>query len=72
MKNNVGPVDRTLRIVLGLAIIVWGYMEQNWLGAIGLIPLLTGLIGWCPAYCPLKVSTVGKCCGGGKCSTDVK
>ena len=62
MTKNVGGVDRILRIVVGLALIaaaatgaigVWGY--------IGLVPLATGLMGWCPLYpliglstCPLK------------------
>ena len=51
MKKNVGGIDRTLRIVLGLVLIglaatgtvgLWGY--------IGIAPLLTGLLGWCPPY----------------------
>ncbi len=51
MSKNVGGIDRTLRIVIGLALIaaaatgtvgLWGY--------VGVLPLLTGLIGWCPPY----------------------
>lgn len=57
MTQNVGTVDRAIRIVLGLAIVVWGYSAQSWLGAIGLVPLATGLLGWCPAYLPLGLST---------------
>ncbi|MCA1906919.1 MAG: DUF2892 domain-containing protein [Magnetospirillum sp.] len=58
MTKNVGGIDRILRIVVGLALIalavtdtvgVWGY--------IGVVPLLTGLIGWCPAYLPLGIKT---------------
>jgi len=58
MTKNVGGIDRILRIVAGLALIalavtgtvgVWGY--------IGAVPLLTGLIGWCPAYLPLGIKT---------------
>ena len=58
MKRNVGGIDRTLRIVLGLALMglaatgtvgAWG-----WLGA---IPLATGLIGWCPPYGLLGINT---------------
>ncbi len=64
MKANVGGIDRVLRIVVGLVLIalaaagivgVWGW--------IGVVPLLTGLIRWCPVYpllginsCPLKKS----------------
>jgi hypothetical protein len=57
MKCNVGKKDRALRIIAGLAIIGWGLATQNILGAIGLVPLLTGVIRWCPAYVPLKIST---------------
>lgn len=57
MQCNVGGVDKILRIVVGLVIIGWGFMQQNWLGAIGAVPLLTGLIGWCPAYIPLGFSS---------------
>ena len=57
MKANVGSTDRIIRIVLGLAIIGWGYLNQNWLGAIGLVPLATAFMRWCPAYLPFGIST---------------
>lgn len=57
MKQNVGGIDRILRILVGLAVIGWGLYAQNWLGAIGLVPLVTGLINWCPAYLPFGLST---------------
>ncbi|MEA3273861.1 MAG: DUF2892 domain-containing protein [Pseudomonadota bacterium] len=57
MTKNVGGIDRILRILAGLALIGWGFYAQNWWGAIGAVPLLTGLIGWCPMYLPLKLST---------------
>ncbi|MBX7137443.1 MAG: DUF2892 domain-containing protein [Oligoflexia bacterium] len=60
MQSNVGTLDRGVRILAGLAIILWGLSSHNWLGAIGLVPLLTGLVRWCPAYCPLGISTVKK------------
>ena len=50
MKNNVGGIDRSLRIVAGIAVIAAGVFYQNYWGAIGLVPLVTGAIGWCPAY----------------------
>ena len=60
MKNS-GSIDRVLRIVVGLAVVGWGVYSKNWWGAVGVVPLLTGLIGWCPAYtlfglntCPTK------------------
>ena len=62
MKANVGGIDRILRIVIGLALIglaetctvgIWGW--------IGIVPMLTGPVRWCPVYpllgissCPLK------------------
>lgn len=57
MKCNVGKTDRTLRILAGLAIIGAGIATQNWWGAIGIVPLLTGILRWCPAYIPLRIST---------------
>ena len=57
MNRNVGSVDRVIRIGLGLAIGALGLYFQSWLGLIGLVPLATGLIGWCPAYLPFRVST---------------
>jgi len=57
MKQNVGSIDRVFRIVVGLALIAWGVMAQNWFGAIGLVPLATAAIGWCPAYLPFGLST---------------
>ncbi|HEB95917.1 MAG TPA: DUF2892 domain-containing protein [Sedimenticola thiotaurini] len=60
MKHNVGGIDRILRIVVGLALIGWGLYAQNWWGAIGIIPLFTGAIGWCPAYLPFGLSSSKK------------
>ena len=57
MKQNVGSADRIFRMVLGLSIITWGLISQNWLGAIGLVPLATGFMRWCPAYLPFGIST---------------
>lgn len=57
MGKNVGGVDKILRIVVGLVLIAWGVYAQNWWGAIGLIPLLTGLMNWCPAYSILGLNT---------------
>ena len=52
MKANVGGVDRRLRIVAGLVILsLFFFIEgpHRWWALIGFVPLLTGLMGWCPA-----------------------
>jgi hypothetical protein len=58
MSKNVGGIDRILRIVVGLALIVAALtgVVGVW-GWIGVVPLLTGAIGWCPAYLPLGIKT---------------
>ncbi len=60
MKSNVGETDRVIRILLGGIIIILGILYNTWWGAIGAIPLITGLIKWCPLYTPFKISTVKK------------
>ena len=58
MKSNVGGIDRILRIVAGLALMgltvngnigLWGWL--------GVVPLATGVIGWCPPYALFGLST---------------
>lgn len=66
MKQNVGNTDRVLRLLVGILIIVAGFAYQSWWGLIGIVPILTGILRWCPAYCPLGISTCGSCCGGDK------
>ncbi|MBF0380403.1 MAG: DUF2892 domain-containing protein [Magnetococcales bacterium] len=58
MKANVGGVDRVLRIVVGLALIALVFVGPKvvW-GWIGIIPLVTGLVKFCPAYPLLGIST---------------
>jgi hypothetical protein len=49
-KQNEGTIDRVIRVVIGLAIIGLGYYFKSWWGALGIIPLLTGIIGYCMIY----------------------
>ena len=58
MKTNEGTLDRALRVVAGLALIglaatgtvgAWGYL--------GVVPLLTGAVGYCPLYTVLGINT---------------
>jgi hypothetical protein len=57
MLKNVGKIDKSLRILIGLAIIAYGIIEQSFLGVIGLIPLMTALMGWCPMYSIFGISS---------------
>mgnify|MGYP001556220929 CR=1 FL=1 len=57
MKANVGSLDRIVRIVAGLAILGAGYYFKSWWGLVGLVPLLTATIRFCPAYVPFGLST---------------
>lgn len=57
MKENVGTVDRLIRIALGIVIIGLGAYYGSWLGLIGIIPLATAATGFCPAYLPFGVNT---------------
>lgn len=66
MTRNVGGIDRVLRFVVGLALIAYaiplGFPETgwNWVGWIGVIPLLTAVFRTCPAYSLIGVSTCGR------------
>jgi hypothetical protein len=58
MKKNEGTIDRILRIVAGLGLISIVFIgPQTPFGYIGIIPLLTGLFGWCPLYQLFGMST---------------
>ena len=61
-KTNEGSVDRVLRVVVGLALLVWFFVDQgagfwHYAKLIGIVPLATGLLGSCPLYSILGVST---------------
>ncbi len=62
MTKNVGGIDRIIRIILGLALLSVPFLLEGnlrWLGLIGLVPLITGLAGWCPAYGLFGISSCG-------------
>ena len=58
MKANMNTTNRVVRAVVGLAIIGLGVYYHHWFGFIGIIPVLSSAIG----YCPL-------CCGGKSCDS---
>ncbi len=63
MTTNVGTIDRILRIILGLALIAfaipYGFPQVgwNWIGWVGIVPILTAVFGLCPLYSLLGIST---------------
>ncbi|MBP1711736.1 MAG: hypothetical protein H6Q49_1938 [Deltaproteobacteria bacterium] len=66
MKKNMGTIDRIIRTVLAIAVGVL-YMTGNItgfaaiiLGVLAIVFIITSLIGFCPLYVPLKISTIGK------------
>ncbi len=60
MKVNVGQRERLIRVVVGVVIVGIGVAYGSWWGAIGLVPIATGLTGWCPPYALLGISTCSK------------
>ena len=61
VNTNIGNADRIARIILGVVLIALVFVgpKTAW-GWIGLVPLLTGLVRWCPAYRLIGVNTCRK------------
>lgn len=58
MKINIGGLDRALRIIVGLVLITLAASQTvGWWGWLGVVPLATGLVGWCPPYAMLGFNT---------------
>jgi hypothetical protein len=60
MINNVGNVDKIVRIVLGLGLLSLIFIlkgDERWFGLIGVVLLATAGMNWCPAYAALGVKT---------------
>lgn len=53
----MGQSERILRGIVGIVIVAIGIYFNNWWGAIGLIPFVTAVVGWCPAYLPFAISS---------------
>ena len=64
MKRNMGNMDRIIRAVIGIALIVVGIVIGDWVLILGIvlgaILLITAAIGFCPLYVPFKLSTLKK------------
>lgn len=62
MKGNEASWDRIARVVLGIALIIGGLVAVQGttgyiMAAVGLIPLVTGMVGWCPIYSIFRTGT---------------
>lgn len=63
MKTNVGNLDRTLRVLFGIALLsllYFGKGQLKWLGLVGIIPIATGLMRFCPLYSAFGINTCSK------------
>ena len=60
MNTNEGGLDRLLRVAVGIGVLALAFVgPRTPLGYLGLVPLLTGAIGYCPLYAILKINTCG-------------
>lgn len=60
MKSNVGSADKIIRLVMALVLFSLFFVlpgDQKWFGLIGFVPLLTGLLNWCPLYTIFGINT---------------
>ncbi len=58
MVKNVGSADKVIRIIIGVVLIALFVMDNSrWWGLIGIVPIVTALMGWCPAYTLLGIKT---------------
>jgi len=63
MPKNMGAAQRAIWIVAGLALLAWAILgggDYSWVGWIGIVPLATGLIGWCAINAILGINTARK------------
>ena len=58
MKKNIHPIERAVRVLVGLGLVSMAFVgPQNLWFLLGLIPVVTGLVGWCPPYSLLGINT---------------
>jgi hypothetical protein len=66
MTQNIAMIDRVLRVVVGLALLAYALKlgmpdtGWNWVGWIGVVPLVTAFVGFCPLYCMLGVGACAR------------
>jgi len=57
MKTNVGSYDSAARFVVGSLVCMWGLHYETWWGLVGLLPVITGIAGFCPLYTLFHINT---------------
>ena len=84
MKQNVGKIDRIVRVVAGLGLLSLLFIldgNARWIGLLGAFPIASAITGVCCLYMPFGINTCcckkdgetdekKACCGGGSCGTD--
>ena len=61
MNENVGSIDKLVRAIIGIVLIVTGvYYGIWWPVVLGVVPIATALMSWCPAYTWLGINTCSK------------
>ena len=59
MQKNVGPIERVIRFLVGAALLSMAYFNQGtwlfWVGIIGIVPIITAIMQWCPANLVLGI-----------------
>jgi len=58
MKTNVGTTDRIIRLIIGIILVTIGILLKSWvIVLVGVLALLTGIVGWCGLYIPFGINT---------------
>ena len=60
MQCNIGETDKVIRIVFGIVIMGVGFYSNSWWGVVGIVPIVTALVSWCPVYTMFGMSTCKK------------
>lgn len=63
MQQNVGSLDKIVRVIIGLGLLALLFIVEGnirWIGLIGVVPIFTALTGWCPAYSLFGMSTTSR------------
>lgn len=57
MTHNVGSLDQYIRYIIAMTLLTLGVVYESLWGLLGLVPLMTALMGWCPPYSLLGIQT---------------